>query len=123
MVGIFFSLLMVTALLSICGEIVMRVRLTRRASRDKIAWWRRGGDEVAATYEEVFPDSRLPFLRRFVSRGAAGSPVSWQAGRRIPAAKAESDYRPSAFWPRSAIHVEAAFAINRFSSSVMVHST
>jgi hypothetical protein len=25
-----------------------------------------GGDEVAATYEEVFPDSRLPFLRRFV---------------------------------------------------------
>jgi len=66
MVRIFFLLLMVMALLSICGEIVMRVRLTRRASRDKIAWWRRGGDEVAATYEEVFPDSRLPFLRRFV---------------------------------------------------------
>jgi hypothetical protein len=66
MVGIFFSLLIVMALLSICGEIVMRVRLTRRASRDKIAWWRRGGDEVAATYEEVFPDSRLPFFRRFV---------------------------------------------------------
>ena len=66
MVGIFFSLLMVMALLSIRGEIVMRVRLTRRASRDKIAWGRRGGDEVAATYEEVFPDSRLPFLRRFV---------------------------------------------------------
>jgi len=33
------------------------------------------------------------------------------------------DYRPSAFWPRSAIHVQAAFATNRFSSSVMVHST
>jgi hypothetical protein len=29
--------------------------------------------------------------------------------------------RPSAFWPRSAIHVEAAFAINRFCLSVMVH--
>ena len=66
MVGIFFSLLMVVALLSMCGEIVMRVRLTRRASRDKIAWWRRGGDEVAATYEEVFPDSHLPFFGRFV---------------------------------------------------------
>jgi len=66
MVGIFFSLLVVMALLSICGEIVMRVRLTRRALRDKIAWWRRGGDEVASTYEEVFPDSYLPFLRRFV---------------------------------------------------------
>src|SRR6266851_5962819 len=25
-----------------------------------------GGDEVAATNEEVFPDSRLPFFRRFV---------------------------------------------------------
>jgi hypothetical protein len=66
MVGIFFSLLMVMALLSICGEIVMRVRLTKRASLDNIAWWRRGGDEVSATYEEVFPDSRLPFFRRFV---------------------------------------------------------
>ncbi|MGC1976941.1 MAG: hypothetical protein WA671_09525, partial [Candidatus Sulfotelmatobacter sp.] len=48
------------------GEIVMRVRLTGRASRDKIAWWRRGGDEVSATYEEVFPDRSLPFLRRFI---------------------------------------------------------
>jgi hypothetical protein len=66
MVSIFFSLLMVMALLSICGEIVMRVRLTKRASLDNIAWWRRGGDEVSAAYEEVFPDSRLPFLRRFV---------------------------------------------------------
>ena len=66
MFGVFFSILVVVALLSIFSEIVMRVRLTRRASRDKIAWWGRGGDEVAATYEEVFPDSRLPFLRRFV---------------------------------------------------------
>ena len=66
MFGVFFSILVLVALLSIFGEIVMRVRLTKRASRDKIAWWRRGGDEVAATYEEVFPDSRLPFFRRFV---------------------------------------------------------
>ena len=66
MFGIFFSILVLMGLLSICGEFIMRVRLTRRASRDKIAWWRRGGDEVAATYEEVFPDSRLPFFRRFV---------------------------------------------------------
>ena len=66
MIDIFVSLLMVMALLSICGEIVMRVRLTRKASLDKIAWWRRGGDEVSTTYEEVFPDSRLPFFRRFV---------------------------------------------------------
>jgi hypothetical protein len=57
---------MVVGLLNILGEFVMRVRLTRRVSRDKIAWWRRGGDEVAATYAEVFPDSRFPLLRRFV---------------------------------------------------------
>jgi hypothetical protein len=65
MFGIFFSILVVVALLSIFGEFVMRVRLTRRASRDKIAWWRRGGDEVASSYAEVFPDSRLPIFRRF----------------------------------------------------------
>jgi hypothetical protein len=66
MFGVFFSIFAVVGLLSIVGEIVMRVRLTKRASRDKIAWWRRGGGEVAATYEEVFQDSRLPFFRRFV---------------------------------------------------------
>jgi hypothetical protein len=67
MFGIFFSILVAVALLSIFGEIVMRVRLTRReASRDKLAWWRRGGDKVAATYEEVLPHSRIPFFRRFV---------------------------------------------------------
>ncbi len=62
MFGVFFSILVIVALLSIFGEFVMRVRLTKRASHDKIAWWRRGGDEVAASYAEVFPDSRLPFF-------------------------------------------------------------
>jgi hypothetical protein len=66
MFGVFFSIFAVVGLISIFGEIFMRVRLTRRASHDKLAWWRRGGDEVAATYEEIFPDSRLPFLRRFI---------------------------------------------------------
>jgi hypothetical protein len=66
MFGVFFSILVVVALLSILGEIVMRVPLTKRASRDKIAWWRRGGDEVSTTYQEVFPDSSLPFLKRLI---------------------------------------------------------
>jgi len=65
MSGVVFSIVVIVALLSICGELIMRIRLTRRASHDKIAWWRRGGDEVAATYEELFPDSRLPLFRRF----------------------------------------------------------
>ncbi len=66
MFEIFFSILVVVALLSIFGEFVMRVRLTRRASRDKMVWWRRGGDEVASSYAEVFPDSPLPVFRHFV---------------------------------------------------------
>jgi hypothetical protein len=67
MFGIFFSILVAVALLSLFGEIVMRVRLTRReTSRGKLAWWRRGGDEVVATYEEAFPHSRIPLFRRFV---------------------------------------------------------
>jgi len=66
MFGIFFSILVLVGLLSICGEIVMRVRLTRNeTSRDKLGWWRRGGDEVAATYEGLFPRSRRPLFRRF----------------------------------------------------------
>ena len=64
MFGIFFSILLLVTLSSIFGEFVMRVRLTRRAPRDKIAWWRRGGDEVASSYAEVFPDCRLPAFRR-----------------------------------------------------------
>jgi hypothetical protein len=60
MFGVVFSILVIVSLLNICGDIVMRVRLTRRASRDKIAWRRRGGLEVAAAYEELFPHSRLP---------------------------------------------------------------
>ena len=65
MLGVLFSVLVIVALLTGCSEIVMRIRLTKRASCDKIAWWRRGGDEVVASYEEIFPDSRLPLLRRF----------------------------------------------------------
>jgi hypothetical protein len=36
MFGVFFSILVFVALLSIFGEFVMRVRLSRKASRDKI---------------------------------------------------------------------------------------
>jgi hypothetical protein len=66
MFSIFFIVLLVMALLSICGEIVMRVRLTRsEASGEKLVWWRRGGDEVAGAYEALFPRSRLLLVRRF----------------------------------------------------------
>src|SRR6202011_202449 len=61
--------------------------------------------------------------RAFISRREGAQLEPRTAGCRMRAAKAEWDYRPDAFWPRSAMHVEAAFATNRFSSSVMVHST
>ena len=53
------------ALLSSGSELVMRIRVTKMEPRDKIAWWRRGGDEVAAAYEALFPNSRLPLFRTF----------------------------------------------------------
>jgi hypothetical protein len=68
MFGIFFWVFVLAALLGIANEIAMRVRLTRRAS-DKWAWWRRGGDEVAASYEQLFPNSLLPRYRRLMFWG------------------------------------------------------
>jgi len=66
MTAIFFSVLLFLALSSICSEIWMRIRVTQLETRDKIAWWRRSGNEVAATYKELFPLSKLPHFRRFV---------------------------------------------------------
>ena len=66
MIAIVFSILVLMAILSICGNIVMRVRLSKREpSRDKLVWWRRGSDEVSSTYEELFPRSHLPMLSQF----------------------------------------------------------
>ena len=64
MFTIFFVFLVLVALIGGFGEIVMRVRLTMLEPRsEKLLWWRRGGDEVAATYQESFPRSKLPAFR------------------------------------------------------------
>jgi hypothetical protein len=66
MIGIFFSILVVMAIFSSCSEIFMRVRLSKRESpANRLLWWRRGGDEVAAMYQELFPRTRLPLIRLF----------------------------------------------------------
>ena len=66
MIAIVFSILLLTAFLSICGNIVMRVRLSKREpSRDKLVWWRRSSDEVSSFYEELFPRSHLHVLSQF----------------------------------------------------------
>lgn len=67
MFAIVFAYLVVMALVSQGCELTMRIRLTRLEMRsEKLSWWRRGGDEVAATYRALFPRSRLPFLRAFM---------------------------------------------------------
>jgi len=66
MFAIFFIVLVVIALASIAIEILMRVRLSVREPRaEKLLWRRHGGDEVAATYEKVFPRTMLPAIRQF----------------------------------------------------------
>jgi len=63
-VPIVFFIFVALAIFNGCGEIMMRVRLTKREPpSEKLLWWRRGGDEVASNYQELFPHSFLPRLR------------------------------------------------------------
>jgi hypothetical protein len=62
---ILFPISVIIAILGLFGELVMRIRVAKREPYDRIAWWRRGGDEVVAAYQELFPNSQLPILRRF----------------------------------------------------------
>jgi hypothetical protein len=65
MTAIVFSILVLVAILSVCGNIVIRVRLTRaEPSRDKLVWWRRSSDEAGRMYEQLFPGSYLPLFYR-----------------------------------------------------------
>ena len=64
---VFFSILVILVLLMICIEAIMRVRLSQReSSRERLLWWKLGGDEVDSTYEEVFPDTLLCRVRRYL---------------------------------------------------------
>jgi len=66
MFAILFSVLVLTAFVSLYSNIAMRVRLTKREpSRDKLVWWRASSDEVTSSYEELFPRSYLPILSQF----------------------------------------------------------
>jgi hypothetical protein len=63
---VFFPILVALALVSSTSEIIMRIRLTRKESPgNKLFWWSRGGDEVTAMYQEIFPQTHLPLFRRF----------------------------------------------------------
>jgi hypothetical protein len=66
MLPVALSILLLMAILSICVNFVMRIRLTKAEhSGDKLVWWRRGSDEVGATYGELFPGSYLPLFNQF----------------------------------------------------------
>jgi hypothetical protein len=68
MIAVAFSALMMLALVSIVFHLYMRIRLLKMdSSRDRIEWLSfRGGDDVLATYEDLFPRSVLPRFCRFV---------------------------------------------------------
>jgi hypothetical protein len=62
---VFYSILLILALLMACTEVIMRVRLSQReSSADRLLWWRLGGDEVDSTYQEVFQHTLLSRIRR-----------------------------------------------------------
>ena len=66
-IPIVFLIFAAMAIFNVCGEIMMRVRLSKREPpSEKLLWWRRGGDEVASNYQELFPRSFLPRLRNFI---------------------------------------------------------
>jgi len=63
---VIFSILVLLAIPSICGNLVMRIRLTKaEPPKNKLVRWRRGSDEVIAMYEELFPGSYMPLLGQF----------------------------------------------------------
>ena len=63
MFAVGISVLMFVAILSLYSNLAMRIRLTKsEATRDKLVWWRRSSDDVAAAYEGLFPHSYLPTI-------------------------------------------------------------
>jgi hypothetical protein len=73
---VFLLVLVIMVVIGGCSELVMRIRVTKMELHDKIAWWRRGGDEVESAYEELFPKSRLPGRFRAGYRGGCGHALS-----------------------------------------------
>jgi len=64
---VFFSFLLILALLIAFTEVIMRVRLSQKESpANRLLWWRLGGDEVDSTYREVFPHTLLLRVRRYL---------------------------------------------------------
>ena len=65
MFDLFLAIAAVLVLLGFCAHVAVTIRLSRLDVRgEKLAWWSyRSGDQVPATYKQLFPRSRLPLLR------------------------------------------------------------
>lgn len=62
-----FSILVVTALLSNCGHLIMRIRVGNRLPHgQRLSVWMWSSDQVADAYLQFVPDSRLPSLTEYV---------------------------------------------------------
>jgi hypothetical protein len=87
MFSVLFTVIAVLVLMSIFADIAMRIRLSKLDVRgEKLPWWSyRGGDQVLATYLELFPKSRLPLLRNIpfylliASAGAIIAAMLWKS--------------------------------------------
>ena len=64
---VFFSILVILALLMTCTEVIMRVRLSQKeSSPNRLLWWTLGSDEVDSTFDKVFPHTLLWRARRYL---------------------------------------------------------
>ena len=67
MFGFFFLILLLMALVSAYGNLVMRIRLTTRLPlENRLSWWMQSSDEVERAYQELFPGSYLPSIVQYV---------------------------------------------------------
>jgi hypothetical protein len=63
--GTLIFILALIALVSIYGNLIMRIRLMNRLPLENgFLWWKRSPGEVARTYEELFSQSYWPRIVR-----------------------------------------------------------
>ena len=64
---LFFWIVVIPAIAFTVGtDIVMKSRVNRRLpAQDQFSWWLRNSSQVQTKYEEFYPDSSLPSIRRY----------------------------------------------------------
>ncbi len=66
MLGTLIFIVVLIALVSVYGNLVMRIRLMKKLPLERgFLWWKRSPGEVARAYEELFPQSYWPPIVRY----------------------------------------------------------